>query len=461
MLRTAATVLVALMLICLGACSPSTVSVPPPQAQATVPVLPPPTVVTPGVPPPALPPGIPPEGVPMPLTPGVSQMPAPPPNVTAPSLSAVSGGVRVGLLLPLSGRDAGLGRAMLDAAQLAVFDFGDDQFTLLPFDTEESGAALAAQQALDRGAQLILGPLFARQVAEVAAAAAPRGVAVVTFSNDVSVAGPSVLVMGLPPSQAVRRVVDYARTQGVDRFAALLPDDVNGGRIADVVRDAVSASGGTIVRLDRYAASTTDFTPAVRTVAEFEARRARTVAVEEDGGRNTDAKRRAAKLATTRDVDYQALVIAESGQRLRNMAALIPYYDIDTPRIRLLGPSSWEDPALGREPSLVGAWFAAPDPAGRKPFEDRFRAAFGRGAPRLAALSYDASGLAAILARLDGRTDFSVQALRNPSGFSGIEGLFRFGDDGVIERGLSVMEIGLRGVSTIAPAPTTFQPPTQ
>lgn len=143
------------------------------------------------------------------------------------------------------------------------------------------------------------------------------------------------------------------------------------------------------------------------------------------------------------------------------MAALIPYFDIDTPKIRLLGPNSWEDATLGREPALVGAWFGAPDPSARQPFEERFKAAYLRAPPRLASLAYDATGLAAVLARTNGQPDFSAAALRNPSGFSGVDGVFRFGDDNVIERGLAIIEIGPRALSVIDPAPTSFQAATQ
>ena len=77
--------------------------------------------------------------------------------------------VRVGLLLPFSADNEAARRiasAMFDAAQLAVFDAGDQNFLLIPKDTrgEAEGAAAAARSALADGAEIILGPLFAESV---------------------------------------------------------------------------------------------------------------------------------------------------------------------------------------------------------------------------------------------------------------------------------------------------------
>lgn len=387
-------------------------------------------------------------------TPSAEAAPNPPPSSGQPT----GGPAVVALLVPLTGRDAGLGGALLDAAELAVFDFAGDGFELRPYDTgAEGGAGAAATNALADGAALILGPVFNRQVAEVAAVAVPRQVPVISFSSDRAVAAQGVFLMGLPPGDALREVIAYARAQGRSRFAALLPRNELGERLAAVVR-SVGESGATVAHVDTYDPATVDFQETVKTVAEFDQRRAN-VAFTADASRTNDQKRRAARLKTNRDPSYDALVLAEGGERLKSLAALLPYFDVDNPTVKLLGPPSWEDPTLGTEPALIGGWFAAPDPAGRATFTDRFKAATGHAAPRIAPLGYDAVGLAAVLARLGGTAYFSSAALSNPSGFAGVDGIFRFGADGVIQRGLAIFEVARAGDTLIRPAPTSFQAP--
>jgi ABC-type branched-subunit amino acid transport system substrate-binding protein len=183
-----------------------------------------------------------------PLAMVVRPEPPPPPSLRPPTATLptrVEGGVRVAILLPLTGRDANLGRALLEAAEMAVFDFADPRFVLLPQDTEAAGPAVAAERAMADGAKLILGPLFGRQVGEVASVAKPRGVPVLSFSNDATAAAPGVFILGVTPEQPIARAIAHARAEGMTKFAALLPSDTLGQRVGETFRRAVDAAGGT------------------------------------------------------------------------------------------------------------------------------------------------------------------------------------------------------------------------
>ena len=397
---------------------------------------------------------------------------------------------RVALLVPLSGPDAAMGKALLHAAQMALFDFTDAQFVLLPIDTEKvGGAKAAAKKALDAKASLIIGPVFSKQATEVAEIVSRANINVITLSNDTAIAGGNLFVFGLAPSQILERVLTYAATKNITRFAALFPDDALGQRLSGQLRLLASALGGQVMRIEQYPGQTKDFSDAVRRAAEFDARRmtAAEIAAAQDAAklaaaqantdpnaqnsdkkaekltaRQKDAQKRAEKLLTSRPVDYDALVISESGQRLRNLASLIPYYNIDVTQTKILGASAlWDDPILAKEPGLVGGWFAATDPAGRRNFEERFNKTFRYTPPRLTSLVYDAVGLAALMARKAAKNNesdaFSANGLRSPSGFSGIDGIFRFTSTNTSERGLAVFEIDARkGVVMIDRAPASF-----
>lgn len=383
------------------------------------------------------------------------ETPAPPPlrPPTASLPTRVEGGVRVAILLPLSGRDAGIGRALLEAAEMAVFDFADPRFVLLPQDTEIAGPAVAAERALADGAKLILGPLFGRQVAEVASVAKPRNVPVLSFSNDATAASAGVFVMGVTPEQPVARAIAHAKAEGLTKFAALLPSDALGQRIGQAFRRAVEANSGQVVRLDYYGATAVDVSAEVRQLAEV-------AGTALPGGRlRGTAAADAARAAAGRPLQIEAIVMGESGARLRSIAPQLPYYDLDTDRIRVIGSATWEDASLGREPALANAWFAAPDPAARVEFEKNFTSIYGRAPPRVATLAYDATGLAAVLARSADGGDFSLSTLTQPSGFAGADGLFRLRGDGSVERGLAVLQIQPRGagIKVISPAPASFE----
>ena len=359
-----------------------------------------------------------------------------PPAVVAPTPAPVPPGavaqgankVRVALLLPLSGANAVLGNAMLDAAQMALFDAADDKLELVPNDTQGTpeGAAEAARAALADGARLIIGPLLAGEVEAVKPVAQAANVPVLAFSTSTALAGGGVYLMGFLPRQEIERVTAFARAKGVSRFAALAPRSPYGEIAVEALRAATQGDGASVERVDYYDPAQPDLTPVVKRFAAA-------------------------------GHDYDALLLPEGGARLRALAPLLPYYDIDPEKVHFLGTGLWDEPGLAAEPALSGGWYAAPPPAPRADFEKRFQDLYRRAPPRLSTLGYDATALAAVLARGEHGADFSPAALTNPSGFAGVDGIFRLRPDGLVQRGLAVLEIHRDGNVVIDPAPETFQ----
>jgi ABC-type branched-subunit amino acid transport system substrate-binding protein len=347
-----------------------------------------------------------------------------------PSEPVEAGPVKVGLLLPLSGTNAGLGQALLQAAEMALFEKMPKDFELVVRDTEGlGGAAAAAQQLVGEHVELILGPLFGAQVPTAAAAARGAAIPIISFSTDLSVAGPEVYVMGVLPQLQVEREVNYAVSRNYRRFAGLLPDSPFGRTIAGALQASVAEAGATLGQVEFYDPSSPDLHLSIERLAAAKG-------------------------------NFDALLIPEAGERLKLFAQLMQYYAFDQTRMRVLGSALWNDPSLAQQPALVGAWFATPPNAAWDAFQQRYRANYGVPAPRLASIAYDATALAIALAAAGDGPNFHVDVLTQPGGFSGIDGIFRFRPDGGVERGLSIMELQNGRIEIIDPAPASFQPPT-
>ena len=389
-------------------------------------------------------------------------VPRQPPQLTRPELG---GPVRIALLLPLSGPEQALGRSLLDAAIMALNEIGGDELVLLPRDTlgTPEGARIAADSALQEGAQLILGPVFSASVAAAAVPARARGVSMVAFSADATVAGNGVFLLAFMPQQQVERVVGYAVSQGLRRFAALVPESPYGFAVVEALQSAVQTNGALVTQTQLYPETEQDLMDPVRMLADYQFRRDRLLAQRRAlEARADDAARvelaRLNERETLGALGYDAVLLPEGGTRLRQIAPLLPFFDIDPEVVRFLGTGLWDDPALGQEPALVGGWFAAPSPGQSGLFFERFTSLYGYRPSRIATLAYDAVALAAVLSR-NADADFSITNLTSPSGFAGADGIFRFLSNGVVERGLAVMEVEARGLKVIDPAPVTFQAP--
>ena len=324
--------------------------------------------------------------------------------------------VKVAILLPLTGEHEVIGQSLLKSSQLALFDLGAETFELMPIDTAGNPAlaAQAAQEAVNEGAQLILGPLFSGSVEAVKPIAARANVNVIAFSTDWSKAGNNVFLMGFMPFVQVDRVVDYAARQGLSRVALIRMSDAYGDAVERTFMGSANRRGLQVPKMIRISA----------------------------GERLSPTDLQALKAA-----QLDAVFISAGGQDAAEISKSLSGYGMTPLMVKRLGTGLWDDIALARIPDLQGAWFAAPAPMQRKSFENNFEDLYGMKPPRLSTLSYDATALAAVLAKM-GRVNangvympaYDKNSLQNRNGFSGIDGVFRFNQNGLIERQLSVLE---------------------
>lgn len=342
---------------------------------------------------------------------GREQYPLPGPGIPAIN--------NVAVLVPLTGEDGTVGQALANAAQLALADTGNSSIRLTVYNTTAAGAAAAASQAISDGNRLILGPLLSDQVRAVAPVARNARVPVISFSNDATVAGDGVYILGFVPGQAIDRVVGHARQSGAVRFAGLVPNTIYGQRSTQGLLSSTQRLGGQLVRVETYA-------------------------------RTEEVRAAARRLSAAGGFD--AALLADSGR-----AAAIAAPQMRS-GVRLLGTEMWAAaPSLGRTPRLRGAWFAAPPEARFGQFAARYRTRYGAVPLRLASLGYDSVLLTVRAARNwpVGRR-FPERALLESEGFDGVDGVFRFGRNGVAQRAFEVRQVTAGGTTVVSPAPTSF-----
>jgi ABC-type branched-subunit amino acid transport system substrate-binding protein len=349
---------------------------------------------------------------------------------TAPSGTEIGAGqIKVALILPLSATgNAGVAaQSLKNAAEMAIAERDGQNIKLLVKDDRGTaeGSQQAAQQAVDEGAELILGPLFGHSVGGVAAIARSKGVPVISFSTNADVAASGVYLLSFLPESDVDRIVSFAVSNGKRSFAALLPDNAYGTVVEAAFKQIVPRKGGRIVALERYPLDPSKLQGSVRAVAQAAGR-------------------------------VDAIFIPDGSDAVPAVTQALARSGVNLKRLQLLGTGLWDDARIFAEPTLHGGWFAAPDSTGFRNFAGRYRTRFNQDPARAATLAYDAVTLVIALAKTQGEKRFSPEVLTNPAGFAGIDGIFRFRSDGANERGLAVMRVTPTGGEIISPATRAF-----
>ena len=345
--------------------------------------------------------------------------PPPPPHVS--TLPADAGRHRVALLVPMSGPNGLAGRSIANAATMALLDTNAVNLRITTYDTA-SGAAIAAERAISDGNRLILGPLLGEEAVQVARAAHAAHIAVISYSNDTAAAGHDVFIMGNIPGEAIARVVRIARSQGASRFGALIPVGTYGERSSNAALAAVRASGGMMVGMESYDRRSNTLGAAVRRLKAH--------------------------------CPCDAVLIADTGPNAALAAAALKVGGAP----RILGTELWSgDATVARSPALRGAEFAGLSNDHFARFAASYRTRFGAAPYRIATLGYDSVLLTLRVARdWQPNTSFPTARMYDRGGFLGLDGPFRFGSGGVIERALEVREVRGGAATVVSPAPVRF-----
>ncbi len=407
--------------------------------------------------------------------------------------------IRVGVVLPLSGSYKTVGQDLLKAAELALFDIAQDSLELIVRDTTGSpeGAKEAVRDVIEEGAQIILGPLLSSEVKAVAPIVNSRNITTVGFTTDWTAAGDDIFVMGFMPFTQVKRVIDYTlESTGRRYFSAIIPNSPYGNAIQTAFENQVFTYQLPEIKMTQLEGGRADANLILRNFSEYDERRNQAIMslpeelrgpylsnnyTDEVIDPSAPPRRLIEPQRTERIVlkspdeiaeaeelpelivpppSYDALILPFGGNTLYSIANLLAHYEVNSKDVLLLGTGLWDDSAVAQERALHGGIYAAPEPKARFDFEQRFKSVYGREPTRIATLGYDAVALTAVIAqqslRQRRKPQFKKEQLMNRVGFAGVDGIFRFNNQNLIERGLAILQVTDKGVRVIDPAPRKF-----
>ena len=330
---------------------------------------------------------------------------------------------KIAILLPLSGPQSGIGQSMLQAAQLALFDFNQAGIELIPFDTRGTpdGARQAVQQSAQQNVKMILGPLLASSVESAGQEAQTHNLPVIGFTTDWTKTGGNTYTMGILPFDQGKRLAQFVSAHGLKNIISIEPQSLYGRAVISAFNQEATGKHTQIVQSVPY---------------------------------NGDANETAKQLAFLKG-QYDGILIPVGQPDVTRLSQAMIQSGINPAETPWLGTGLWDDPSVQQNPSMAGAFFAAPDPASRTTFVSQYQNLYGQAPQRLASLAYDAMALSIVLLR-DYET-VTRAALLNPNGFAGVDGIFRFQSSGWAERGLAVHRITPGGQSVVSDqAPSSF-----
>lgn len=369
--------------------------------------------------------------------------------------------IKIALLLPLSGQHKKLGKMLYDAAQLALFDHGDPRIVIYPFDTKgsEFSAISLMNEVVAKDIKVIVGPVFSRVVRAITPIAQKNDMIIFTFSNNTKVSTRDVYVLGLDLRQQVQRIITYAMENDIKYFSALLPGNDYGSQIVVELRKIIEMYDGMVLKTEFYIPGSklnSNVRRVVKSLTE--------VPVDKEGNPLFREIKKGEKVPLDENGKplYQdikkfktALLVTESSKKLMEIGSLLEQYNFPIGS-KLIGLSGWEGNAALHNDIFEGAWSTDLPRDNFEIYDEHFNDIYSYDPTKISALSYDIISVISALSAVGGEPSFKTKNIRSAVGFSGVGGVFRFKNSGVVERLLEVYEVEDGKMKTIDPASFQF-----
>lgn len=341
---------------------------------------------------------------------------------------------RVAMLLPLSGPVSAMGQNMKNAAMMAVGDINNEHLVLQFYDTKgtSSGARVAFENAMNAHSRLILGPLLADEVAAISSEAKARDIPVVSFSTLPAVLQDGIYSLGILNDDQIKNIIRFAAGQGRKRIAAVLPDNQSGLNMFTSLMRAARRNGVQLTKVGFYRPDSMDFTSLVTSMT---------------GSSSKTSEHE-------RDFGFDALLVPESGNRLKSITSMFSYYDVSAPQVLFMGTSVWANTGLSKETELYGAVYPVVPLSRLDNFNQKYAELFASRPNGLSVFAYDAVMMASALSTKN--PAYLKEEIVRTAGYNGMSGTFRILPNGLNEHGLDIVRVTSGGEQIVESAQNRF-----
>ena len=354
--------------------------------------------------------------------------------------------IRVGLLLPMKGQNYRIGKSLLNAIHLALYKTQNKNIKIFVRDTSSiEGVTKAYYEFLDLNIDIILGPVFSDKVNELKSLSSGNKIQTITFSNNLNIANQNIFISGLTLKDEIKSIINYAENNNLKKFAIIAPENIYGNTIIQNFEYSTLNKDISILSKVFFDPKNPDFYEVAKLISDYENRSQNLLdKIELLKKENSERSKKEIKALqrndTYGDLQFDSLYIAvESFQQLSLLSSTLPYYDVDPKKIQYFGTSLWNKDAIIKEPGLNNSIFVSLEKDKTKIFNDLYQTLYNEVPHPIAIYGFDAVG---IISSLNNQNlKINKANILSEMGFSGLTGMFKFKEDGVVERKLALYRI--------------------
>jgi len=348
--------------------------------------------------------------------------------------------LKIGVLLPLSGKFQDIGESFLKAIQLALYDISNENIKIYPKDNK--GNALntyqAAKEFEEQGIKIVIGPIFYENLERLGEV---NNITFISLTNKTKEIPKNIIAFGVNIESQVETLKNYFDKIKVSKTLLLSPK-------SEFIYQSESVAKKDVLKFYRtysYDTNPKKITGEIEKITKYRERKKdleRRIKILEksDLYKDKNELKKLEQMHTLGKVNFDSVVVIDFGERLKSVLSSFMFSDVPSNEVNFFTINQWFDETFFNENAMLNLHFPSIDFDNLKKFNKKFLNAFNEQPNEVSILAYDALGLI-YYCWSNNNFQFKTEQLYSKKGFRGLHGQF------LIEKNQSKQKLNIYKVS--------------
>jgi len=347
--------------------------------------------------------------------------------------------LKVGLIVPLSGRHQEIGKSVLNSIRLALSKINNDQIEIFPKDnySNPEKTLFAARQLEREGIQMVIGPIFHQNLIYLGEV---QNLTFLSLSNKTTTIPRNVITMGINANSQINAIVDFIKKENLNKTIVLVPKS----NFEDELRNALVKSKYEFMNIYSYDVKPDKLTSQIKQITAYDERKKKLEKIIEFVERGIEILEKEEELKnlkkkyTLGEVDFDSVIIANFGENLKSVTNSFSFSDVTAQDVKFITLNQWFDETLLKESSANQIYFPSINLANYSKFKETYFKNYNKYPPQISILSYDILGLIYYINKVQG-SDLKKNIF-NKKSYVGEVGEFSF-EDKIVTHKLDIYQV--------------------
>ena len=301
--------------------------------------------------------------------------------------------IKIGLLVPLSGKQSNIGKSILQSVRLAINKINNSNIEILPKDTKNNPleTLIKAKELKLEGVKIVIGPIFNNNLVYLDEL---NEMVFLSLTNKNIKNPKNIISAGINASSQIKTIMKFKKIKDINRTIFLIPNT----NFKEEIEYAISQSKIKLKHVHIYETSPTELTRQIEKITMYKIRKQNVIdeikRLEDSNEENKEWKiKNLKKKDTLGGINFDSVIVSDFEEGLKSIFTSLLYTDVSPQRVYYITLNQWFDESFLKEESLQPVYFPSINKENYDIFINNYKKIYNENPNQLSFLSYDLMGL--------------------------------------------------------------------